>query len=183
MNKIIDVDIEITSGSNIKYEFDSKTGKLVVDRILRDGFVYPANYGQIPNTIDWDGDGLDVLVFSQEKFLPGIQLRGRVVGAMQMIDSGETDTKLIAVHHDDYRLDNIESLADLPKEWLDSIDYFFSNYKNWKKPGITKVLGFQNQEWALKELEECKELFEKYSNLDKDDFIAKMKLKHPEKYV
>jgi len=32
-----------------------------------------------------------------------------------MIDDGETDTKLIAIHEDDYRLDKIHTLDDLPK--------------------------------------------------------------------
>ena len=47
-----------------------------------------------------------------------------------MIDDGETDTKLIAVHHDDYRLDNINKLEDLPTNWLDNVKTFFSTYKN-----------------------------------------------------
>jgi len=33
-----------------------------------------------------------------------------------MIDDGETDTKLIAVHSDDYRLEEIKTLNDIPKK-------------------------------------------------------------------
>jgi len=47
--------------------------------------------------------------------LPGTSLDVRIIGAMKMIDSGETDTKLIGVHADDYRLDNINSLKDVDK--------------------------------------------------------------------
>ncbi|SGA31532.1 inorganic pyrophosphatase [Chlamydia abortus] len=32
---------------------------------------------------------------------------------MKMIDDGETDTKLIVVHADDYRLDHIKTLNDV----------------------------------------------------------------------
>jgi inorganic pyrophosphatase len=35
---------------------------------------------------------------------------------MRMIDDGETDTKLIAVHNDDYRLDHINSLEELDQD-------------------------------------------------------------------
>ena len=119
--KIIKVIIEIPKESNIKYEFDRETRKMKVDRILRDGFVYPANYGFIEDALDWDGDELDVLVYTSEKFVPGVEVNARIVGAMKMIDDGETDTKLIAVHHDDYRLSDIQKLEDLPKNWLEEV--------------------------------------------------------------
>ncbi|MCN0158069.1 inorganic diphosphatase [Mesomycoplasma ovipneumoniae] len=180
--KVILVDIEIEKGSNIKYEIDPKTKKLVVDRILRGDFVYPANYGSIPETLDWDGDPLDVLVYSSQKFLPGSQLNARILGALEMIDDGEIDTKLIAVHHDDYRLDHINSMDGLPQEWLDSIHYFFSNYKNWKRPGITKVSKFISLDEAIKEFETCTKLYEDFHHYSKEDFLKTMQEKFPEKY-
>ncbi len=124
VEKIIKVIIEIPKDSNIKYEFDRETRKMKVDRILRDGFIYPSNYGFIEEALDWDGDELDVLVYSSEKFVPGVEVNARIVGAMKMIDDGETDTKLIAVHHDDYRLNNIQKLEDLPKNWLEKVETF-----------------------------------------------------------
>ncbi|MDK2819633.1 MAG: inorganic diphosphatase, partial [Mycoplasmataceae bacterium] len=123
-----------------------------------------------------------VLVYSQEKFLPGVQLNARIVGAMRMIDDGETDTKLIAVHNDDYRLDHINSLEELDKDWLEETEFFFKTYKNWKREGITKVPGFENADWAWKEYEECFELMIKFGHLPKKEFIESMKKKHPEKY-
>ncbi|MGX9358408.1 inorganic diphosphatase [Mycoplasma sp. 128] len=181
--KKITVNIEISKGSSIKYEYNRKTGKIAVDRILRGDFKYPANYGYIAEALDWDGDELDVLVYSSETFMPGVSLEARVVGAMKMIDDGETDTKLIAVHADDYRLDHIQSLADLDQMWLQSVSNFFSTYKNFKREGITQVTGFENVEWAEKEYHECVELMNKYGSMDKDDFIEKMKKEHPEKYL
>ena len=180
--KVINVIIEIPKNSPIKYEFDRETRKMKVDRILRDGFKYPCNYGFIETALDWDGDELDVLLYSEEQFVPGVELKARIVGAMKMIDDGETDTKLIAVHHDDYRLDHIQTLDDLPKSFLDEIYTFFTTYKNWKRPGITKVPGFENTEWAWNEFEHCFKLMQDYGHLPKDEFIEKMKKKHPEKY-
>lgn len=180
--KSIIVNIEIPKNSAIKYEYDRATNKMVVDRILRDGFVYPANYGYISEALDWDGDELDVLVYSQEAFIPNVSLKAYIIGAMKMIDDGETDTKLIAIHADDYRLTNIKTLDDLPQTFLESVREFFSTYKNWKRPNITKVLGFEDQAWAWKEYEECVGLMKQYGKLPKDDFIAQMKQKFPEKY-
>ena len=176
------VNIEIPKGSNIKYEYNRKTGKIEVDRILRDGFKYPANYGYLAEALDWDGDELDVLVYSENAFVPGCSLKARVIGAMKMIDDGETDTKLIAIHADDYRLAEIKTLDDLPKRWLKEVETFFTTYKNWKRPGITSVSGFEDQKWAYQEYLECVELMNQYGKMDKDLFITKMKEQHPDKY-
>ncbi|QIW61872.1 inorganic diphosphatase [Mycoplasmopsis gallinacea] len=183
MKNIIKVKIEIQKDSKIKYEYNRKTGEIEVDRILRGDFKYPANYGFIPNALDWDGDELDVLVYSEETFMPGTTLNARIIGAMKMIDDGETDTKLIAVHHDDYRLDHINKLEDLPAPFIDTVRTFFSTYKNWKRPGITSVNGFEDVEWALEEYAECVELMDKYGSMDKKEFIEKMMKEHPEKYT
>lgn len=181
--KDLKVTIEIPKDTNIKYEYDRKTGKLVVDRILRDGFKYPANYGFVPEALDWDGDELDVLVYSEEQFVPGCSLDARIIGAMKMIDDGETDTKLIAVHADDYRLAKINTLEDIPsKKWLKNVEAFFTTYKNWKRPGIVQVLGFEDAKWANKEYNECVDLMKQYGKMDKEEFIKEMKVKHPDKY-
>ncbi|TPI01585.1 inorganic diphosphatase [Mycoplasma struthionis] len=181
--KNIVVNIEISKDSKIKYEYDRKTNKIKVDRILRGDFKYPANYGYIAEALDWDGDELDVLVYSPEVFMPGTSLEARVIGAMKMIDSGETDTKLIAVHADDYRLDHIKTLDDLDQMWLVSVRNFFSTYKEFKGKDATLVTGFEDVKWAEKEYEECVKLMQEYGSLDKEEFINKMKKEHPEKYM
>ncbi|OYD27107.1 inorganic pyrophosphatase [Mycoplasma testudineum] len=179
---LLKVTIEIPKNSNIKYEYDRASGKIQVDRILREGFYYPANYGFLADALDWDGDELDVLVYSPEKFLPGVIVQARIVGAMKMVDDGETDTKLIAVHADDYRLEKIEKLSDLPQDFLSSVERFFDNYKNWKRKGIVKLSGFEDEKWAMKEYKECVELMQKYGSMKKSEFIKLMKEEHPDKY-
>lgn len=183
MAKTLEIQIEIPKNSKIKYEYDRSDKKMHVDRILRGDFVYPCNYGFIPVALDWDGDELDVLLYSEETFIPGVVLNARIIGAMKMNDSGETDTKLIAVHADDYRLDGIKNINDLPEPFLKNIEVFFNNYKNWKKPGITQVLGFEDEKWANAEIEECIELMDKYGKMPKKEFVAKMMKEHPEKYT
>ena len=53
--------IEIPKGSNIKYEYDTKSGFIKVDRRLFTAMYYPCNYGFLPNTLEKDGDPVDVL--------------------------------------------------------------------------------------------------------------------------
>ena len=72
--KKLNIVIEIPKNSSIKYEYDRFNEIIVVDRILRNGDKYPANYGFIPKTLDWDGDELDVIVFSKFSFHPGVTM-------------------------------------------------------------------------------------------------------------
>ena len=46
--------IEISKGSDIKYEFDQATGFITVSRKLYTSMHYPCNYGFIPNTLEGD---------------------------------------------------------------------------------------------------------------------------------
>ena len=74
---------------------------LMVDRVLYSSVVYPHNYGFIPRTYCADEDPLDVLVIMQEPVQPMCFLRAKAIGVMEMLDQGERDDKIIAVHYDD----------------------------------------------------------------------------------
>ena len=57
--------------------------------------------GFLPQTYCGDKDPLDVLVIMQEPVVPMCFMRVRPIGVMHMIDQGEQDDKIIAVHLDD----------------------------------------------------------------------------------
>ena len=177
----INVVIEIPKNSNVKYEYNRTNGQISVDRILYGPNVYPENYGFIRDALDWDGDELDVLVIADQSFMPGIEVPTKILGAMTMVDSGESDTKLIGVIDCDPRFKDYNSLDDLPKHKLHVIRDFFETYKRLQKKDV-KVGAFKDGEWAVKELEKCRKLMSKYGKMPKEDFLAKMKKEHPEKY-
>ncbi|NQX83467.1 MAG: inorganic diphosphatase [Mycoplasmataceae bacterium] len=171
--------IEISKGSNIKYEIEN--GKIKVDRILFGSMTYPLNYGFFENTLDWDGDPLDVLVLSDHKFLPGTEVPIRIIGAVKMIDGGETDTKILGVIDVDPRYSHINKLEDVNEHILKEIKDFFENYKNLQNKKV-KINGFEKIKYAINELNETRKLFTKYGKMSKKEFISKMKIIHPEKY-
>lgn len=176
------VTIEIPKNSNIKYEYDRKTGKITVDRILYGPNYYPQNYGFIQEALDWDGDELDCLVISTQSFMPGVIVPTRIIGAMEMIDSGETDTKLIGVIDCDPRYNHIHNLKDINEHYLNEIKTFFETYKILQKKTVI-IRDFKNAEWAFKEYQTCVKLMNEYGNFSKKEFIEKMKKLYPEKYV
>ncbi|ADK86747.1 inorganic diphosphatase [Mycoplasmoides pneumoniae] len=178
---LIDVTVEIPKSSKIKYEYDRKTSQIRVDRILFGSESYPQNYGFIANTLDWDGDELDCFIFADQAFLPGVVVPTRIVGALEMVDDGELDTKLLGVIDCDPRYKEINSVNDLPKHRVDEIIGFFKTYKLLQKKEVI-IKGVQSLEWAKKEYQVCVDLMKQYGKLPKDEFIAKMQKLHPEHY-
>jgi inorganic pyrophosphatase len=49
---IVNSIIEIPKNSNIKYEYNRKTNKIAVDRILYGPNIYPQNYGFLAEALD-----------------------------------------------------------------------------------------------------------------------------------
>lgn len=127
--EIITAIIEVPKGSQTKYELDKLSGLLKVDRILYSAVHYPANYGFIPQSYCEDNDPLDVLVLCQESVLPLSIMRVRPIGVMKMIDQGEADDKIIAVHVDDPEFAHYTSIDELPPHSLKILRRFFEDYK------------------------------------------------------
>ena len=119
--------IEVPKGSQTKYELDKESGLLRVDRILYSAVHYPANYGFIPQSYCEDNDPLDVLVLCQESVLPLSLMRVRPIGVMKMIDQGEADDKIIAVHVDDPEYAHYNSINELPPHCLRILKRFFED--------------------------------------------------------
>lgn len=137
---IINVVIEIPAGSCHKIEWNRHMAIMQLDRVDPKIFAKPTNYGFIPQTLDEDGDELDVLVITDEPLPTGIYLEAKVIGVMKFEDDGDVDDKIIAVPADDRNTGNvINSLSDLPKQKIDQITHHFSHYKDLKKPGSTIV--------------------------------------------
>ena len=89
--------IEISKNSKNKYELDKETGMLRLDRVLYTSTHYPANYGFVPLTLSEDGDPLDVFVYCSEQILPMSLVDVVPIGAIDMVDQNQIDTKIISV--------------------------------------------------------------------------------------
>lgn len=158
----INVVIEIPMGSSHKVEFDRKRKIMILDRVEPAIFAKPVNYGFIPSTLDDDGDELDVLFVTDEPMTTGVVSEATVLGVLEFEDDNEMDHKIICVPADDRNTGNsIKSLADLGEQWQKQIEHHFSRYKDLKKPGTTKVLGFGDIDKAHEVIKECIERWDK----------------------
>ena len=151
----INVVIEIPTGSNHKIEWDREHACFMLDRVEPIAFAKPCNYGFIPQTIDEDGDELDVLMITDQPLTTGIWTKARILGVMKFVDDGEVDDKIIAVPADDRNNgDRYQTIDDLPKRLIEQIEFHFNHYKDLKKPGTTKVKEFADIKVAKEVIKE-----------------------------
>lgn len=151
-DNLINVVNEIPAGSSHKIEWDRDKAMFTLDRVEPRIFAKPTNYGFIPQTLDEDGDELDVLLVTDDPLATGVYLEARIIGVMKFVDDGEVDDKIVAVPADDRNTGNaIQSLEDLPKRLIEQLEFHFNHYKDLKKPGTTVV-----QSWG--DIDEAKQV-------------------------
>lgn len=150
--------IEINRGSKNKYEIDKETGIIALDRVAHTAQDFPFDYGFIPQTLWDDGDAIDVVVLTTYPLLPGILVRVRPVAIMSMIDSGDSDDKVIAVPSDDPRWESVQDLKDVNTHTLKEIEHFYSTYKKIQNK-IVEVKGFKGKNEAIQAFNRGIELY------------------------
>ncbi len=141
--------IEISKGSRAKYEIDKTTGLLKLDRVIYSSFHYPINYGFIPQSLGDDGDPLDILVLSSINIEPLCLVEAKIIGNMQMMDTGQADDKIISVATNDPEVNHINNIEELPKHFLSELKHFFEQYKTLENK-IVEIDKFQTKEEAYK---------------------------------
>ena len=158
MSEIVDALIEIPLGSKNKYELDSRTGRIHLDRVLYSSMIYPTEYGIVEETLAPDGDPLDILVVCTDPTFPGCTVPARVLGYLSMTDNGKQDYKLISVTDCDPRYADIRELKDLPSFILKEIVNFFENYKVLQ--GVTVEVGsYHTKDEAIAVIAECRKRY------------------------
>lgn len=81
------------------------------------GFVYPVNYGYVPNTVSGDGEELDAYVLGV--FKPLETFEGKVIAIIHR--TNDNDDKLIVVPEGkNYNNDEIRALTEFQEQWFKS---------------------------------------------------------------
>jgi inorganic pyrophosphatase len=147
--------IEISMNADpIKYEVDKESGAIFVDRFMGTSMHYPCNYGYIPKTIAGDGDPVDVLVMTPFPLIPGVVVRCRALGVLNMEDEGGEDAKLLAVPENKILplYDHLKAVSDIHPMSLNAIQHFFEHYKDLEKGKWVKVQGWGDVSEAHQEI-------------------------------
>ena len=155
--------IEIPAGGFTKYELDSDTGHIMVDRFVRMPVAYPANYGFVTQTMGGDGDPLDVLVITRAPLHPGVLIKVRPIAVLKTIDGGEVDNKIVAVPVTklDPTYEKIKDVGDLPDQDRERIEAFFRVYKQMKSDKVIEIKSWGDLAEAKKMLQEALDAYKK----------------------
>jgi len=155
--------IEINKGSKNKYEVDKETGLIALDRVSHTAQDFPFDYGFVPKSLWDDGDPLDVIVLTTYPLLPGILVRVRPVAVLDMVDSGDSDAKVIAVPVSDPRWANVKDVGDVNPHTIKEIKHFYSTYKQLQNK-VVEVGEVHGQKEAKEAFEKAlKQYNDKYS--------------------
>ncbi len=134
--------IEIPEGSNVKYELDEETLELTVDRLMPTAMSYPVNYGLIKGTHGEDGDALDALLFISRPIMPGVVVKSKIIGLLEMEDEEGVDHKVLCVPATT-KIDPIcgewSSVDDVPEAKKREIRHFFEHYKDLEQGKFVKL--------------------------------------------
>ncbi len=160
----IDFIVEIPKYSSNKYEWNFRDNSIALDRVLYGANFYPGEYGCIPNTLDWDGDPLDILILSTYPTFPGCRVKAKVLGSINMIDDGEIDTKIFGVISNDPRFNHIQTLNDVPVHIKNEFENFLLQYKTLQNKKVV-IKGWSDIKQAKKEIQECRERFNEYKDI------------------
>jgi len=148
--------IEISAGSQEKWEYS------YAERAVRPEIVngaarvinylgYPANYGFIPNTLlaledGGDGDPIDVVLLGKPVDR-GQLVSADIVGALDYLDAGELDAKLIAVQAEGPFSDVLD-LSELETKYPGAMTIISTWFENYKLDSSGIVRGYLDRDSA-----------------------------------
>ena len=148
----IKVIIEIERHSNKKWEYDREKDELFLDRTLKYPYFYPYAYGFIPNTLGNDGDELDILMITDQRYLNYSECKKwiecYIVGGLMMRDENGPDEKIFVVPVDE--INTYVSKSGLELQLMqDNIKWFFTNYKLSEEDRWSRVEQFVDKDDAM----------------------------------
>ena len=102
-------------------DFLGKKVKVVMDRPMGSkhpkwNFIYPINYGYVPNTISGDGEELDAYIVGI--FEPVEEYEGKCIAAIHRLDNDD-DKLVIAPEEKIYTKQQIEALVEFQERFFE----------------------------------------------------------------
>jgi inorganic pyrophosphatase len=156
---LVNVVVEVTSGSRDKYEYAFEWEAFVLDRVLHSSVVFPVEYGFVPQTWFDDNDPLDIMVLSYEPLEVGCVVKTRVIGVLIMEDEEGEDPKILSVPTGDPRFNGYNDLTAVHPHKLREIQEFFEVYKRLEPKKWVKFKEWRNAEEAKKIINYAIKLF------------------------
>ncbi len=101
-------------GKEVKIKIDRPFGS----KHPKHGFIYPINYGYVPNTISGDGEELDAYLLGV--FEPVNEYKGKCIAIIHRTNDND-DKLVIAPERKNYSDDAIDALTEFQEQYFEHI--------------------------------------------------------------
>lgn len=95
-----------------------KTDREMGSKHPKHGFIYPLNYGYIPNTVSGDGEELDAYIIGV--FEPVSEFTGDCIAIIHRTNDND-DKLVVAPKGVNYTDEQIRALTEFQEKWFDSV--------------------------------------------------------------
>jgi inorganic pyrophosphatase len=121
--------VETPRGSSCKLDWDPELKVFTLAKPLMAGLTYPYDWGFIPSTKAEDGDPVDVLIIHDARTYPGVILRCRPVGVLEVLQRSkgkeERNDRVFAVPDRSPLETDLEDIRKLPARAVEELEQFF----------------------------------------------------------
>ena len=121
--------VETPRGSRAKLEFDPQLGAFTLAKPLLAGLTYPYDWGFIPSTKAQDGDPLDVLIIHDAATYPGLVLKCKPIGVLEVVQSSkgkkERNDRVFVVPGRSPFEGDLQDIRRLPARAIEELERFF----------------------------------------------------------
>lgn len=138
--------VEAPRGATLKLKHDPELDVFLGHRPLPLGFAYPYDWGFVPGTKAADGDPVDALVYWDVASYPGVVIRCRALGVLELEQDAkggarERNDRILALPLVHPRGGLLRTHADLDPRVLEEIEHFFTS-SVFFEPKSPRVLGW-----------------------------------------
>jgi inorganic pyrophosphatase len=164
----VHVVIETPRGSAAKLEYDPELQVFTLSKALMLGLTYPYDWGFVPSTKGEDGDPIDALVLHDAATAPGLVLKCKIIGVLEVLQSEKgkksiRNDRLIAVPRDSHREKADKDARDLPKQVREEIEKFFIATDELEAKEL-KFLGWKSPKTGERLIESAVKTFKKMNS-------------------
>jgi inorganic pyrophosphatase len=145
--------VETPRGSTCKLDFDAELKVFTLAKPLMTGLTYPYDWGFIPSTQAEDGDPLDVLIIHDSQTYPGVVLRCRPIGVLELVQKTkskeERNDRFFAVPDRSPLEADLADVRHFPPRAVEELEQFF-RATNALGSKALEFLGWRGPDHAVK---------------------------------
>ena len=149
----IHVVIETPRGAKAKLKCEPEMGVFVLSKSLMTGLPYPRDWGFIPSTEAEDGDPVDALVIHEAATFPGLVIKCKPVGVLEIMQHNKNKKKqrndrVMAVPIQSHAESGLR-VDDLSKQVKEELERFFAATEEFQSKRL-EFLGWHGPKRAMR---------------------------------